>query len=153
MFYNPNNGEFIYGAAATASATVNTKTFVIDHPIYEDRYLVHGCLEGPESGVYYRGKDSIKKGNLREVIRLPEYTKAFKDFTAHVTCIGTPVLLGVSEVQSGYFIVSSNVNVITETFFNWVVYGTRDMLCVEPEKEYVTVKGDGPYRYISGISS
>ena len=35
------------------------KTFVIDHPDDENKYLVHVCLEGPEAGVYYRGKAEV----------------------------------------------------------------------------------------------
>ena len=55
-----------FGQTSALQLTVNTttgeitsnaasKTFVIDHPIDPERYLVHACVEGPESGVYYRG--------------------------------------------------------------------------------------------------
>ena len=32
-----------------------TKSFNIPHPIYDDKRLIYGCLEGPEHGVYNRG--------------------------------------------------------------------------------------------------
>ena len=48
-----------------------TKTFIIDHPIDKNKYLVHGCLEGPEFGVYYRGKSEILlKSNFDNFYRL-----------------------------------------------------------------------------------
>ena len=31
------------------------KSFVIDHPLHEDKYLMHATLEGPEGGIFYRG--------------------------------------------------------------------------------------------------
>ena len=33
--------------------------------------MVHGCLEGPEAGVYYRGKGEIPEGEDSVVITLP----------------------------------------------------------------------------------
>ena len=33
-----------------------TKNFRIDHPTMEGYYLIHSSLEGPERGIYYRGK-------------------------------------------------------------------------------------------------
>jgi len=32
--------------------------------------------------------------------------------------------------------------------FSWVVYGKRGSIEVEPSKDSVKVKGDGPYKYI-----
>ena len=110
--------------------------------------MVHACLEGPESGVYYRGKGLIKSGNHRTQIKLPDYAVAFTDFTVHITCVGIPVLLGVSDVNYGYFDVCSDKSVKTDTEFNWIVYGKRNDIEVEPLKSKTSVKGDGPYRWI-----
>ena len=33
-----------------------SKNFKINHPIKSDSYLVHSAIEGPESGVYFRGR-------------------------------------------------------------------------------------------------
>jgi len=38
---------------------IGSKTFVREHPLNKDKYLVHACLEGPEAGVYYRGERLI----------------------------------------------------------------------------------------------
>jgi len=35
------------------------KTFIINHPLDDSKYLVHACLEGPEAGIYYRGDGEI----------------------------------------------------------------------------------------------
>ena len=32
--------------------------------------------------------------------------------------------------------------------FSWMVFGKRSNLDVEPKKESVVIKGDGPYKYI-----
>ena len=44
------------------------KNFVIPHPTKKGKQLVHTCLEGPENGVYVRGKLLNNS-----VIELPEY--------------------------------------------------------------------------------
>src|SRR5262245_13955049 len=36
-----------------------TKSFQITHPLDSSAFLRHACLEGPENGVYYRGKGTI----------------------------------------------------------------------------------------------
>jgi hypothetical protein len=46
----------------------SSKSFVINHPTKTGKKLVYGSLEGPENGVYVRGR---LKGN--NVIELPEY--------------------------------------------------------------------------------
>ena len=61
----------------------------------------------------------------------------------NVTPIGEPRLLGVSRVISNEFEVYG-----TPGDFFWVVYGTRDLINVEPDKDKVLVGGNGPYRYI-----
>jgi hypothetical protein len=58
------------GAITAASASAGVKAFNIPHPTKEGKRLWHGCLEGPEYGVYVRGR--LKDGN---VIELPEYWK------------------------------------------------------------------------------
>ena len=131
----------------TKEITYTSKTFVIDHPLDSEQYLVHACLEGPEAGVYYRGKGVIMHGTLSTIIRLPEYVDTLaNEFTVHVTCKGHPSVLGVSDVESGRF------EVFTDSFkgveFFWVVYGKRFDIDVEPYKDSVNVHGSGPYRWI-----
>jgi len=56
----------------TGSFSANTKSFLIPHPTKDGMLLQYGCLEGPEHGVYVRGKCS---GNRNATIPLPEYWK------------------------------------------------------------------------------
>jgi hypothetical protein len=57
-----------------SSVSAPFKQFDIPHPTKEGYRLIHTCLEGPEIGVYYRGKliDS-------NVIELPDYWKGLID--------------------------------------------------------------------------
>jgi hypothetical protein len=144
---NVNNATAANGLSydpSTFEITHNgSKTFVINHPLNEGKYLVHACLEGPEAGVYYRGKDEITNGESME-ITLPEYTKNFYNFTVQITPINSRIVYGVSEVDDGKFKVFGD----NGKFF-WVVQATRQDINVEPNKNEVVVKGDGPYTYIS----
>jgi uncharacterized protein (DUF736 family) len=56
-------------------------------PTQKDKYLVHACLEGPETGVYYRGKSEITN-NEYVIINLPSYVEKLAiDFTIQLTPI------------------------------------------------------------------
>jgi hypothetical protein len=76
------NGEF--------AATV--KSFVIEHPNKPGWKLRHGTLEGPENGVYVRGRTKER------TVKLPEYWKNLVDessITVHLTPIGSPSVIYV----------------------------------------------------------
>lgn len=124
-----------------------SKTFIIDNPLDQTKYLVHACLEGPESGVYYRGKGEIIN-NERATIYLPEYvSKLATNFTVQVTSIyskdrNAPNALETSEVEENRFNVYGN-----NGKFYWSVYGSRNSITVEPLKSEIIVKGDGPYKW------
>lgn len=138
MWYDTVTKEVFYNS---------NKTFVIQHPIDPDRYLVHACLEGPEAGVYYRGKDTIPSLGI-VTIKLPHYaTKVARDFTVHVTPIGHPVKLAITTTEvteDGTFTVQGYPG----QKIHWIVYGTRNTIDTEPFKFQVNVKGEGPYKYI-----
>jgi hypothetical protein len=146
-YYNTTDSSFYYSTSRTESETVTTKTFVIDHPSKKDRYLVHACLEGPEGGVYYRGKTEIIN-NTNVTIYLPDYVdKLATDFTVQIT----PIYAGdknrdalyTSEVEDNAFTVyGSNCK------FYWLVHGKRCNIEVEPLANETEVKGTGPYKWI-----
>jgi len=133
----------IYNSSVTGSSDI--KTFVINHPTIDSKYLVHACLEGPEAGVYYRGKGEITNNECVE-IKLPHYVeKLARDFTVQITPIyGTKIVtLNSSEIENNAFKVYGE-----NSKFHWTVYGNRHDINVEPDKSAVNVKGDGPYLYI-----
>jgi hypothetical protein len=124
------------------------KTFIIDHPIDAERYLVHGCLEGPEFGIYYRGIGVIEEGLESVGIQLPNYVeKIGVDFTVQIT----PIFSGqrrkdaheATEVQHGAFVVYGPPG-----RFYWHVYAKRSSVEVEPLRRNVEVKGSGPYQWM-----
>jgi hypothetical protein len=136
----------LYGLLTQTGATGYTKTFIIDHPTDSERYLVHGCLEGPEAGVYYRGTGRIPENHTSTIVCLPTYVNHLaKDFTVHVTPIIHKNIrtLNVSSVSNGSFEVFGSSGE-----FYWHVYGKRLSIEVEPKKKDVIVKGKGPYRWI-----
>jgi hypothetical protein len=136
LFYNTTNNTLFYNT---------TKTFVIDNPVNPDKYLVHGCLEGPEAGVYYRGKAEIVNG-YSTTIELPYYVSSFAtDFFIQVTPIynGKINIYNTSEIDNNKFTVYGD----NGEFF-WLVKGRRMEIDVDPNKSDVEVKGKGPYRWI-----
>jgi hypothetical protein len=50
------------------------KNFVIDHPVDEDRYLIHAAIEAPEALVMYRGTATVQDGEA--TVELPDYFEA-----------------------------------------------------------------------------
>jgi len=121
------------------------KSFIIEHPCDVNKYLVHVCLEGPESAVYYRGKDEITN-NQSVKICLPNYVKQLAtDFTIQLTAIYDDKVkaYNFSEVKDNSF------NVYGENgMFHWLVIGKRHDIVVEPYKNDVIIKGHGPYLWI-----
>ena len=132
----------------TSKITYNTtKTFVINHPIDENKYLVHACLEGPEAGIYYRGKGTITN-NESVQITLPEYVKHIgSNYTINITRIysgkKTNETYETSEIENNSFTVYG-----TNGSFYWIVYAERLKIETEPDKKDVELKGDGPYTYL-----
>lgn len=124
--------------------TNGAKTFVIDHPLDRDSYLVHACLEGPEAGVYYRGKAAIAEGQDNTTVVLPDYVDSIAtDFTVTLTPIGQPRLLGASEVEAGSFKVYGPPGP-----FHWHVYGQRLPVQTKVAKNSATLHANGPYTWI-----
>jgi len=140
LSWNSSTGEIVQYSG---------KTFIIQHPTKEDNYLVHACLEGPENAVYYRGQCVINDGHID--IKLPTYaSKMASDFTIQLT----PVIEEYSSLEdrelkttkvdeNGVFRVSGK-----NGKFNWLVIGKRNDIVVEPFKNDVVVRGEGPYKYI-----
>lgn len=139
----------VYDVSTQKITYSSAKTFVIDHPDDSDKLLVHACLEGPEAGVFYRGKASIEN-NEKITLVLPSYVeKLAKNFTIHLTQIykeetkNQHIVLKTTEVEKNRFTVYGE-----NCDFFWVVYGERNSIEVEPMKSSVEIQGSGPYRWI-----
>jgi hypothetical protein len=123
-----------YTLEVNGSFAATTKSFVIDHPTKKGKKLRYGSLEGPENGVYVRGKLKDKF-----VIHLPEYWSKLVDpasITVSLTPIGQHQKFYVeSIIDNKIFLKNDNpVNKKIECFY--VVYGER----VDVEKLTVEFK-------------
>lgn len=94
-----------YKLQVNGSFAATTKSFVIDHPTKPGKSLRYGSLEGPENGVYVRGK---LKGN---VIELPDYWTKLVDpdsITVQLTPIGSHQNLYVKLIKDNKVFISSS---------------------------------------------
>jgi hypothetical protein len=66
QFYPGNFPELYINGVIQASV----KMFKIPHPTKPNKWLVHGCLEGPENGIYLRGSTFFKN---KLIVYLPDY--------------------------------------------------------------------------------
>ena len=128
------SGTMRAGFATWSSSIVATsKLFDIKHPSKENHRLAHASLEGPEIGVYYRGR--LKGSNK---ITLPEYWKdlVHKDsITVDITPIGHDQNIFVKEFDNEKIIIEVN-SLHIDCFYH--VYGERK----DVDKLKVEYKGD-----------
>jgi hypothetical protein len=85
-----------YKLQVNGSFAATTKSFLINHPTKPGKKLRHGSLEGPEHGVYVRGKVN------GTVIELPEYWTNLVDpdsITVQLTAISKGQKLYVEDVR------------------------------------------------------
>jgi hypothetical protein len=112
-----------YKLEVAGSFAATTKSFVIDHPTKEGMRLRYGSLEGPENGVYVRGR--LKDNN---VIELPDYWTKLVDedtITVNLTPIGKHQKLYVEDIKDNCVhvgngnMLSKNINCF------YIVYAER----------------------------
>ena len=123
------------GTVTASAFSAQSKAFDIPHPTRENRRLVHGCLEGPEYGVYTRGRLTNKK----EII-LPTYWKGLVDWTTitvNLTPIGSHQHLIVKRFDEEKVYLQSNGGMPIDCFYH--VYAERmDIPRIEVEPEVDT---------------
>jgi hypothetical protein len=109
--------------------SATSKSFLIDHPIKENKKLQYGSLEGPENGVYVRGTSNSAK------IELPDYWSELvheDSITVSLTALGKKQDLFVKSKSPEFIIVGG-----VDGSYDYVVYGERkdiDKLETEPLK-------------------
>jgi len=111
----------LYKLHVNGSFAANTKSFVIDHPTKPGMKLRYGSLEGPENGVYVRGRlDGIK------VIELPDYWGGLVDLntiTVQLTAIGHAQNLYVAAIDGLKIHIDTENH--TQPYCYYTVYGER----------------------------
>ena len=140
----------IAGTAGVTVSPVNTcyamknKPFDIPHPIKENKRIRHICSEGPEAGIYIRGRLTGKN-----VIELPEYWNGLVDYdsiTVDLTQIKTSQDLIVDSIEKDHIkIISGNATKI-DCFYHvwvsrWINQDDHD------EKLHVVYDGESPLDY------
>ncbi len=128
----PKSGGTVTGAlTVTGAFSATTKSFLISHPTKPGLQLRYGSLEGPENGVYVRGRCKTN------IIPLPEYWTKLVDpdsITVQLTPVGTHQKLYVEKIEHNcVYIATDNLfGGAIDCFYN--VYGERcdvDKLQVE----------------------
>lgn len=97
------------------------KNFVIQHPTKEGKKLVHTCLEGPENGVYVRGRLLNST-----VIELPEYWTGLVDessITVSITPIGAHQDIIVKRVGDNKIHLQARAGIPINCYYH--IFGTR----------------------------
>lgn len=104
-----NGATHINGFLSFNSSIVGTtKKFDIPHPTKPNHRLAHACIEGPENGVYHRGR--LIDTN---VIELPEYWRGLVDaetITVNLTPHGVYQELFVKSIEWG-----TKINVVNNS--------------------------------------
>lgn len=130
--------------ATTFQGSINVqswKGFDIKHPNKENHRLRHICLEGPEAGVYIRGR--LTGSNT---INLPEYWKGLIDLesiTVSLTQIGSSqdlIVDGVEDWGTKVKVRSGNASAID-------CYYTIQASRIDGEKLIVEYEGETPADY------
>jgi hypothetical protein len=115
----------------TEKLYAGTKNFKIDHPLYpENKDLIYSCLEGPEIGVYIRGRLT----NKTEII-LPNYWKKLVDensISVQLQPIGSHQNIIVKRWDTGKIYLQSQGNMPIDCFY-YVCAERKDVPKLEVE--------------------
>ena len=108
------------GVVVTGTLSATAKSFNIEHPLYKDKRLVHGSLEGPEHGIYIRGTIEAKEYGCE--IELPEYWGAMcEDYTVQLTPHG-PYTVYIKEKQKDKVMIACSTR---DYKFDYYIVGAR----------------------------
>jgi hypothetical protein len=115
-----NIPEYALHVVGTMAATI--KSFIIDHPTQTGRKLRYASLEGPENGVYVRGRSSDP------IIILPNYWTGLVDedtITVNITPVGKYQNIYVEKIVNYVVYVKCNSMLCTHLDYFYTVYGER----------------------------
>ena len=137
LTFIPSSGNFGIGTATpnyklqvVGSFAATSKSFVINHPTRPGKTLRYGSLEGPENGVYVRGRVQTT------VIDLPDYWTGLVDansITVNLTPIGSTKMPSVERIENNQvFLTPATLRSKIDCFY--IVFAERkdtDKLIVE----------------------
>jgi hypothetical protein len=125
-----------YALEVNGAFAATTKSFVINHPTKPDMKLRYGSLEGPENGVYVRGR--LKGSNK---IELPDYWIGLVDedtITVNLTPIGKHQKLYVDDVADNTIVVGNGNLLNKEIDCFYTIFAERK----DVEKLEVEIRGN-----------
>lgn len=128
---NTNTINMSYPLYINGPFAAVSKSFLITHPTKPNMKLCYASLEGPENGVYVRGRTKS------HVIELPDYWTGLVDastITVSLTPIGKHQKLYVAEIIDNKVYIANDGLFAGEIDCFYVVYGERkdiDKLTVE----------------------
>ena len=123
---NGLNMNSVFTVDINGNLSATTKSFDIEHPSKDGMRLRHGSFEGPENGVYVRGKSKEK------VISLPDYWVDLvheDSITVQLTAIGKGQDLYVEDIKD------NKVYVNGENYFYYILAERKDVERFEVEYE------------------
>lgn len=98
------------------------KSFKIRHPIDDNKYLIHGSLEGPEFGMYIRGNAAA---HYKASIYLPEYFNAMADdLSCYVS--SDSFIPHKANIENGILSISLLFPSIKKVRFNYLIIASRN---------------------------
>jgi hypothetical protein len=109
-----------YTLEVNGSFAATTKSFVISHPTKKGKKLRYGSLEGPENGVYFRGKITER------IIKLPAYWTKLVDensITVQLTPIDKYQQLYVEKIEKNKVYIKNKLSKEINCFF--IIFGER----------------------------
>lgn len=109
-----------YDLEVNGEIAATNKSFIIDHPTKPDMKLRYASLEGPENGVYFRGKTNS------EIIQLPDYWTGlvhFDSISVSLTPIGRFAQLYVEKIEDNIVYIKDNELNPINCFFS--IYAER----------------------------
>lgn len=135
------NGALLAYMVSNGTMVAKVKPFLIEHPLDQERDLIHAAVEGPEHGVYYRGEARLEDG--RTTIELPRYFEALCRVEGRTVQLTPrvedeqrrPGILGATTIRDGAFTVLAGAETAPDQAFYWEVKAVRadvDELEVEP---------------------
>ncbi|HET6201915.1 MAG TPA: hypothetical protein VFI25_03835 [Planctomycetota bacterium] len=122
------------------------KYFVQPHPTDPSREIRFVCLEGNESGTYFRGSSRLVNG--RAEIEVPEEFRLVTErqgLTVQLTPVGAPAILWVERKDLGWIVVRGNADGEFDYFVNGVRRGFAGHQAIHENKGFVPEFRGVPY--------
>jgi hypothetical protein len=121
--YGEANNSAAFGVFSSGDfGGTGAKYFIQPHPTDATKQINFACLEGNESGTYFRGSIRVQGGVATVVV--PESFRLVTEadsVTATATAVGAPALVWIQSQTLEQIVVSANADVTV----NYMVTGTR----------------------------